>query len=390
MKNWNTQKIWHALENYHLLLIFGSILGLFMANVTPHAYHEILDYSLFGISTHFFINEVLMSLFFAMAGKEVWEAIVLKGGSLRGAKALVPVIATIGGVIGPICVFYAVALMFDVMTFMTIRNGWAIPTATDIAFAYIVGVMIFGKNHGAINFLLALAILDDAIGLIILAIFYPKGSLSLVWLLFSLISVFLVYSYTRSLMGKGMKNCPWLYIAAGIVSWFAFYKAGLHPALSLLMVIPIIPHAESDLGFFSQKENSRIDLLNRMEHSLKIPMLFILGMFGFVNAGVSFGAINAATVAVTAGLLVGKPLGIIALGGVAGLIFGYPKGISLRSLSIIGIIAGIGFTVSLFVSVQAFDPGIWQDGAKMGALFSFFAAIIAWILSRAYPVQRES
>jgi NhaA family Na+:H+ antiporter len=355
------------------------------------------------LTVHYLVNDVLMALFFAIAGKEVWEAVALQQGALRGRKALTPLIATAGGMIGPATVYLLGAAMIGKLA--VLANGWAIPTATDIAFSYLVGRMVFGAGHPAVAFLLLLAIADDAGGLIILAVFYPQGELALAWLLLSLGAALAVWllarwlprrldrhkqdrpnsTYVRARLG------PWPYVVAGCLSWYGFQQAGIHPALGLLPVIPAIPHADIDFGIFAQDEVHATDLLNRMEHLLKPPVEVILFLFGLANAGVEFSAIAEATWLVLAGLVIGKPLGIALFGLFAAykLGLGLPRGMRAVDLLVLGCVAAIGFTVSLFVAGVAFPPGPEQDAAKMGALLSFGAAGIALAAGRVMRVERR-
>ena len=181
-------RVWNYVSEYSLLLVLGALVALVWANIDPHSYHALvhtvlIDDFLIGepyaegggvrrvLTLHFLVNDVGMAFFFAIAGKEVWEALILESGSLRGRKALTPLIATVGGMVGPVAVYLGLAAMLGV--YESVSRGWAIPTATDIAFSYLVGRIVFGAGHPAIRFLLLLAIADDAAGLIILAIFYP-------------------------------------------------------------------------------------------------------------------------------------------------------------------------------------------------------------------------
>jgi NhaA family Na+:H+ antiporter len=164
------------LEN-SLFLIGGTVAALVFANLDYHTYHEIVHHKIVPdvfpkLDIHFIINDILMCFFFALAAKEIWEAL-LPGGALSSPKkAGTPLIATAGGLIGPAVVYLAGTAIFNAPE---LARGWAIPCATDIAFSYLVARMIFGKNHPAIPFLLLLAIADDAAGLIILAVAYPTG-----------------------------------------------------------------------------------------------------------------------------------------------------------------------------------------------------------------------
>ncbi|RWR27841.1 sodium:proton antiporter [Sinirhodobacter populi] len=412
-------KVWSFVSRYSVLLIAGAGVALVWVNVAPESYHHLVHLPLLTgspvgamdaatgqrvLTLHYLINDMAMAFFFALAGKEVWEAVALKGGPLRGKKALTPLIATLGGMAGPVAVYLGLAAAFGL--FGQIAHGWAIPTATDIAFSYLVGRIVFGAGHPAIGFLLLLAIADDAGGLIILAIFYPSGDLAPAWLLLSLVAAFGVWGLANRLprrLDAGRADRPvsswvrdrlgfWPYLIAGAISWYGFQQAGIHPALGLLPIVPTIPHADTDFGVFAAGESHRPDLLNRIEHALKPPVEGVLFLFGLLNAGVEFGAISAPTWIVLAALVIGKPMGIFAMGVFAarGLRLGLPEGMTLRDLFVLGCVAAIGFTVALFVASVAFAPGAVQDAAKMGALFSLGASVIAISAGRVLRVGRET
>ena len=408
-------KVWNFVQEYSLLLIIGAVSALIWANVDYDSYHHLVDMVLIEhspvghlhdghrtLTLHYLINDLLMALFFAMAGKEVWEAVILKNGSLRGRKALTPLIATAGGMLGPIGIYLAGAFLLG--KFAVLANGWAIPTATDIAFSYLVARIVFGARHPAVGFLLLLAIADDACGLIILAIFYPQGDLAPQWLGLSVASAVAVYFLANRLprmldATRGDRHYTsiaeklgfWPYLIAGCGSWFGFQQAGIHPALGLLPIVVTIPHADITFGMFDNKKLDQHDLLNDIEHKMKVPVEFILLLFGFANAGVTFSAIGDATWLVLAGLIIGKPIGIFIMGWLAAgpLGLGMPEGMRLNHLIIIGFIAAIGFTVSLFISAVAFGPGPVQDAAKMGALFSFGAVFLSLLAGRLFKVEKQ-
>jgi NhaA family Na+:H+ antiporter len=401
----------------------GAVIALFWANMSYDSYHYFIEYVIVDnawighahmdaeghvsrtLTFHYLVNDLLMALFFAIAGKEVWEAVALKNGSLRGKKSLTPLIATTGGMFGPIAIYLGLAALMGKEVFEMTANGWAIPTATDIAFSYLIGRLVFGAGHPAVGFLLLLAIADDAAGLIILAVFYPSGEVAPIWLLLSLASAVGVYFFANWLprrMDRGKQDRPAStfvnkrlgflpYIIAGCISWYAFMRSGIHPALGLLPIVPAIPHADISFGIFAQAEKYLTDMLNRIEHALKSPVEVILFFFGLANAGVVFSAIGDATWLVLAGLIVGKPLGIWLLGWIAArpMGLGLPDGMKTSDLFVLGCVAAIGFTVSLFVASVAFEPGGVQDAAKMGALFSFFAAIIAFAAGKLFNVEKK-
>jgi NhaA family Na+:H+ antiporter len=250
-----------------------------------------------------------------------------------------------------------------------------------------------------------LAIADDAAGLIILAVFYPQGDLAPIWLMLSVgaaVAVYFAFNMLPRLLDAGKQLRPastwvrnylsfWPYLLAAGLSWYGFMRAGLHPSLGLLPIVPAIPHADRAFGIFSEAEQFLTDLLNHCEHLLKHPVEVVLFFFGLLNAGVEFGAMGAATWLVLAGLLIGKPFGVLLFGWLGARVFrlGLPDGMRIIDLFVIGCIAAIGFTVALFIAVVAFEAGPVQDAAKMGALFSFAAAGISLVVGKLTKVERK-
>jgi NhaA family Na+:H+ antiporter len=176
----------------------------------------------------------------------------------------------------------------------------------------------------------------------------------------------------------------WTYVLGpGALSWAALYFGGFHPALALVPIVPFMPHSRRDLGVFDPRESSQPDTLNRFEHWWSTPVQFVLLLFGFANAGVPFGQIGAGTLYVLAALLLGKPLGILLFSRMAALAGGgLPSGIRTGDLLVVGVVASIGFTVSLFFATAAFPAGAALAETKMGALLSFAAAPLALLVSR--------
>ena len=205
---------------------------------------------------------------------------------------------------------------------------WAIPCATDIAFSLLTSRLIFGAKHPAIPFLLLLAIADDALGLAVLAVFYPTAMLRPVEFAVLLGIALGIAVLLRRLAVASF----WPYIiGAGAVSWLAFFRGGLHPALALVPIVPFVPHARSDHGLFSRSAGG--DLLSAFEHWWQTPVQLILFVFGLVNAGVPISSTGPGTWIVLGSILIGKPVGIlslVALGGALGL--HRPAGVTWRDL----------------------------------------------------------
>ena len=354
-----------------LLLLGGTGAALLWANLDVDSYDRVAH------PLHFVVNDIGMVFFFAIAAKEVFEA-TLPGGALASPRrALSPLAAAVGGMALPALIFLALAWTIGPAE---LSRGWAIPCATDIAFSAMVARLVFPAGHPAIPFLLLLAIADDAMGLMILAVFYPSGALSFTSLGVLMTAAVIVALWMRR---QGVQSF-WPYVLGpGALSWAALYTGGFHPALALVPIVPFMPHARRDLGVYDAREPAQPDTLNRFEHWWATPVQFVLLLFGFANAGVPFEEIGPGTWFVLAGLLLGKPIGILLFSGLARLIGGHlPPGLHVRDLVVVGLVAAIGFTVSLFFATAAFPAGAALAQTKMGALLSFAAAPLAIVAAR--------
>jgi len=367
------------LREFSVPLVLGVIAALTMANLAPEQYHHLLHDPLFaGLSLHFVTNDLFMTFFFGIAAVEITQS-CLPGGDLHPLRRAVnPLLATAGGVLGPVGFYLLLNAGFGDPA---LARGWGIPTATDIALAWLVARFIFGKGHPAISFLLLLAIADDAVGLAIIAIFYgdPAAPAEPAWLLLTAAAMALCYLLRSK---RVMNYWPYL-LFGGSLSWFGLFLAHLHPALALVFVIPFLPHQFSESGHLFEVDPADLSPLSRFEHDWKLFVDLGLFIFGLVNAGVAFGSMGTATLLVLVSLIAGKTIGIVSfatLGHKLG--FPLPAGMGLRELVASGLIAGIGFTVALFVAGEAFtDPAI-AAGAKMGAMLSLFAFIPAATVAR--------
>jgi NhaA family Na+:H+ antiporter len=331
---------------------------------------------------HFIINDLFMVLFFGIAAKEIAES-CLPGGALNPiTKAVNPLMGTIGGVLGPVGVYLLLNAMIGQPEWFW---GWGIPTATDIALAWLIARVVFGTGHPAISFLLLLAVADDGIGLLIIAFVYPTNDpawLNLLWIIPGMAIA----------LGLRIRNIqawtPYIFIG-GAFSWWGLYSAHLHPALALVPIIPFLPGPKRDEGLFRDDITTiETDPLNRFEHDLKLPVDFGLFFFAFANAGVQFESMSNLTWIVLLSLLIGKTVGI-SLFSWAGSVFGFPlpDGMKIKHLVVAGVIAGLGLTVALFVAHQAFSDADFRGASKMGALFSGGIAILAIILGRMLGVK---
>lgn len=377
------------LEKYSAPLLVGIVLGLVWYNIFPESFSALWNYVIIPIPGHditpkFIVNDVFMAFFFAQAGVEIKQAF-LPGGDLyiapdsgvSGYKKLGNILfSTIGGIMGPIVVFFIVLSVFSSSFASDVSHGWAIPTATDIVVALLIARFIFGGKHTAIIFLTILAVLDDAIGMGIIAIFYSHGfSFSAFGI--GLAAIIVAYVLSRK---KVMNILP--YFLLGVVVWVSFFFAGLHPALAFVPIVLLMPAAplETSRGHIYEvdHEHKPDTLFSVMEHALESPITWGLFFFGVANMGIDLGnGIAPLSYLILGSLLVGKFVGIVG-GSVLASSLGMKrsKDISLLGISIIGLLGAIGLTVSIFVSDLAYKDLALVSQAKMGALLSPVAVLV--------------
>lgn len=419
------------LQEFSIPLLAGVACALVAANIDPEWYHHwfgkahaepgeephvwTLGFQMFGhwVGLHFLINDIFMVFFFGIAAKEITES-CLPGGSLNPPrKAVNPLIATIGGVVGPVAAFFGFMFLARAMGLSGYDQlsadewsghlrGWGIPTATDIALAWLVARRVFGKGHPAVNFLLLLAVADDAIGLGIIAIFYGDPAHPARPEYLGLVAAGMAVAYV--LRRRGVQAW-WPYIfVAGPLSWCGLVMAHLHPALALVPIVPFLPGPRRDTGLFTEQdeidvmgEETAQDLgmqhspLHLYEHQTKAFVDFGLFFFALGNAGVELKGIGLMTWVVLGSLVVGKTVGIAGFGLVGKAIgFNLPTGMKVRDLFMAGYVAALGLTVALFVAGAAFETDRVLEGqAKMGALLSGLVGITAVVLGKALGFGRS-
>jgi len=380
------KKRFNLLMEFSVPLLSGVVVALAWANLAPSGYHHFIHAPMLGTrSFHFLTNELFMVLFFGMAAVEITKSCIPGGDLYPLRKAINPLMATLGGVIGPVLVYLGLnAVIGD----PTLTRGWGIPTATDIALAWLVASLVFGRRHPAIAFLLLLAIVDDAIGLAIIAVFYPDPlhPIALQWLGLTLAGMGVAFLLRR---GKAASYWPYLLLGGGL-SWAGLFKAHVHPALALAFIVPFLPPPPRERQHLFEDDPRDLSPLASFEHEWKVVVDCGLFMFGLANAGVEFAAIGVATWLVLASLVIGKTGGIFSM-GLLGKRLGYPlpAKVGKKELLLIGLIAGLGLTVALFVAGEAFTDPLIQGAAKMGALCSVGCGILAIIAGRLMRVRRR-
>jgi Na+:H+ antiporter, NhaA family len=361
----------------HLLLLpLGAAIALVWANLAPESYYRVT------YAMAFAVNDVAMMFFFALVTKEVVEATAPGGVLHPWRRALMPVMASIGATLVPALIY---SRAVDALDEPVLSIAWPVSFATDIAVSYFIARIIF-RLHPMVPFLLLLAIASDALGFLMLAWFNPAADLHLVQgALIMAVAIGIAFSLRRARV-----KSFWIYLlAAGGFSWWAFYRSGLHPALALVPIVPFLPHAARDPGFFVDASPTDKDALSQFEMWWRYPAQAALLFFGLVNAGVSFRALEAGAWGLPIAVIVGKPLGILIAVGVAvaaGLHL--PQRVGWRDLVVVGFTAAIGFSIGLFFCSALLPPGQLRSETSMGVLLTLLGAPLALVAARLLHVGR--
>src|SRR5262249_9933756 len=282
-----------------LLLVAGALTALVWANASPASYERTAH------ALHFAVNDVAMVFFFALAAKEIVEATQAGGPLASRREAAVPLVGAAAGMIAPAALYVAGAA---VIGRPDLFRGWAIPCATHIPVSYPLARASFPAPHPAVPFLLLLAVADDALGLIVLAAFYPTRVVSPLAIVAGLLPALLIAWWLR----RRRTASYWPYVlVAGSCAWTGLFCGGVHPALALVPVgpfMPVQPHYHEPL---QERPPRPAETLNVFAKQWNVPVQIILFFFGLGTAGVPLGSLGAPTWLILAALMIGKPAGIL-------------------------------------------------------------------------------
>jgi NhaA family Na+:H+ antiporter len=394
-----------------ILLLAAASVALLWANSPWRDSYQALWHTALGLrlgaltferDLHFWINDGLMVIFFFVVGLEIRRE-VHAGELSEPRRAALPAMAALGGMIVPACIY----VLLNGGT-PAIR-GWGVPMATDIAFA--VGVLaLLGKRvPPALRILLlALAVIDDLGAIIVIALFYSSG-IDLSGFVVAVVGLMLVILFQK----LGIRR-PWVYLFPGLVVWGGTYAAGVHPTLAgvaLGLLTPVRPWLSArefvDQATATVNEvraagtgvdqvelvarlaeldvpiREAVSPVERLQYALHGWVAFvIMPLFALANAGVPLGdarltgETGAVFLGVAAGLVLGKPLGVVGFSWIAVRIgiAALPGGVGWTQVLVVGVVAGIGFTMALFVATLAFGPGVQLEAAKLGILCASAAA----------------
>ncbi|RPH70034.1 MAG: Na+/H+ antiporter NhaA [Myxococcaceae bacterium] len=366
---------------------------------------------------HFWINDGVMTIFFFVVGLEIRREIH-RGELSELRRAALPLAAAIGGMLVPACMFVALNLGRESV------KGWAIPMATDIAFAVGVLTLLGSQVPPALRvLLLALAVIDDVGAILVIALFYSSG---LEPMAFLVLGAGLVGILAMQVLGV---RTPWAYVLPAAVVWAGAYAAGIHPTLAgvaIGLMTPVrawfgrekfIEQADASVAAVRERKDAderallshlehldtarreAVSPVERIQHVLHAWVAFgAMPLFALANAGVSLGEASFSgqslrvLVGVAGGLVLGKPLGVLGASwlatrlGIAAL----PRGIRWPQVAVVGVVAGIGFTMSIFIAALAFPAGANLETSKLGILVgSALSAGLAYGLGRVILPSRS-
>jgi len=363
-----------------LLLLISAVIALFISNSNlSNLYFETLNRYLFVGINNFgikmsllhWINDALMAVFFFFVTLEIKREF-LQGELSNRKQALLPIIAAIGGMLVP-------ALIYVYINFQTgdTLNGWAIPSATDIAFS--LGVLSLLGSRVPISlkvFLTALAIIDDLGAIVIIAFFY-SGDLSIKYLSLLLITFIALIILNKFNIKKFIP-----YLLLGLILWFFTHESGIHATISGVLLATVIPHRKKEKDF---------SLLTKIEHSISPYVAFgIMPLFALANAGVSLSGMNfdslllPVPLGILLGLFIGKQIGVFLFSiiSIKLNIAQMPNNANWLNFYGVGVLTGIGFTMSLFVGNLAFVENVqYISGVKIGVLTgSLLSTVFGYVL----------
>jgi NhaA family Na+:H+ antiporter len=367
-----------------MILMGVTVIALVIANSPlADAYFAVLKTYVLGLSVLHWINDALMAVFFLLVGLEIKRE-MLDGQLSTWPRRILPGIAALGGMVVPALIYLAITWNEP-----QLHHGWAIPTATDIAFALGVLAVLGSRVPTSLKiFLTALAILDDLGAIIIIALFYTSD-LSLVMLGAAALCLVVLIAFNRFNVTALLP-----YLAVGAVLWFFVLKSGIHATLAgvaLALTIPL--HANP------KKTRAEDAPLHRLEHALHGWVAYaIIPIFGLANAGVSLSGLSIDTImsplplGIAMGLFIGKQIGVYAF-SYAAIHLGFadvPAGATRAQCYGVALLCGIGFTMSLFIGALAFpDQPELGDATKIGVLMgSLLSALAGYLVLSIAPREQ--
>lgn len=376
------EEFFHSEKAGGLILMVCTAISLVLANSAwGEDYQHIWHASLGPKPLEFWINDGLMTIFFLLVGLEI-EREIYVGEFADFRKAMLPILAALGGMLVPAAIHYG----FNHGS--SFQQGFGIPMATDIAFSLGILSLLGSRVPVMLKvFLTALAIIDDLGAIIIIALFYSEG-IVMMYLTFSV----LLFG-TMIILNRMGANQTWIYLVLGAVLWYCLYQTGIHPTITGVLLAFALPF----------RDGGEMSPSYRLQHLLHKPVaFFILPVFALANTAIPissdvFASLPASNnLGVILGLVVGKPVGILlfSLAGIALGMCSLPEETGPKQLLGAGMLAGIGFTMSIFITLLAFSDPVIVNETKVAVLVaSLVAGLIGYVwlrLTLPNPVEEKA
>lgn len=381
------------LNHLALALLAGVALGTAHANLDPGSYYDLIETRLIRaplpeilspvrapLTPFWLVAEALMALFAFYLAKELWEAHRLERGPLRGMRATVPLLATLGGMAGAALVWLSLGALLDPGA-QARSTGWLVPLGSEVLLVWVAGRAVFGPLHPALHLLLLIGIGSNLAGLLALGLVQPDLSIRLLWLVLPVVAAGTVWLTHGRHAARPSERAHrraahlWPYLLAGLASWLGVVAAGLPGALGLLPVLPVIPHSNRAFGVFAEAEAFLSDPLNRIGRALFWPLAAIILAFGYLRGGLDLAGFAPTTLVTLGALWLGKPLGLLAGVGVAVLVLRqpFPRGLLVGDMVWIAGLSAMGFSLPLLAIDSALPGGMMAEAARLGVGLSLLA-----------------
>jgi NhaA family Na+:H+ antiporter len=350
--------------DHYLAVPIGSVLALSWANTRAESYFT------FAHSWSFAVNDVGMTLFFALVTQEIVEA-ALPGGALgTWRRTMLPIAAAMGGLLGSV-VLYLGYLRY--VGEVALSQAWPCAAAVDFVFSYFLAKVIF-RRGAVVAFTLLVAVASDIV-VLAFVLRSPFAQVHLPAAMLIALALSLAFLFRR---GRMRTFWPYLLIC-GSISWWGFVWSGLQPALALIPIVPFVPHSPRDLELFADAPQSVHSSITHVEHTLQYPVQVVLFFFALVNSGVVFTYFEPGTWALPLAALVGRPIGVMIAASLAltGGVFLMPLRCGWRDLVVVGLIVSTGFAFALFVATGILPVGALLTQTRMGALATVLGSVLA-------------
>ena len=358
-----------ALDRF-LLLPLGAAIAVVWANTEPESYFR------FAHALAFPVNEIAMAFFLGLIAQELFEALMPGGALAVWRHRALPMVAALGGLAGSVFTFMLYVRFAHQQMLMP---AWPVVAAVDIAAGYYLLRLIYPRRSGPVAFLLLVTVLTDVIAMAVVSVQTPHFDVHPMG--FGLLLIALA---SAALLRRRRVKVFWPYwLISGTLSWLAMYWMGIHPALALVPIVPLLPHERRRDAVFTDRPDDHP--VHQAEHEWNGVAQLALFLFGVVNAGVIFKHVDTGTWAVLVAALAGRPLGIIAavaLAVAAGLHL--PRRMDWADVIVVALATTSGFTFALFLASTALPIGAVADQVTLGALLTTAGALVtiyvAWML----------